>query len=77
MITQPDALAKHNRKQILAAKLKAYHAERLMRKGWPDDAAARRCGYCDAKTMRKAIRKYVKSHAPAATGNGAGPIIHP
>jgi len=41
MITQPDALAKHNRKQILAAKLKAYHAERLMRKGWPDDAAAR------------------------------------
>ena len=72
-MTQTDTLARHRHHQQLTAMLKASHAARLMRKGWPDDAAARRCGYYDVSAMRKAIKKYLhqKSPAPAATGNGA------
>ncbi len=69
---QPITLAEHNLHQHLTAMLKASHAARLRRKGWTDEAAARRCGYSSASVMRKAIRKYTKSPAPSAKGNGAG-----
>ena len=75
-MTQPDTLARHRHHQRLTAMLKASHAARLMRKGWPDDAAARRCGYGDVSSMRKAIKKYLKSPAPTGIGNGAGENIH-
>jgi hypothetical protein len=75
-MTQLDTLAQHRHHQRLTAMLRASHAARLRRKGWPDDAAARRCGYCDVSTMNKAIRKYLKSPAPTGIGNGADQNIH-
>ena len=77
-MAQLDILARHRHHQYLTAMLKASHAARLMRKGWPDDAAARRCGYGDVSSMRKAIKKYLhqKSPAPAPTGNEADQNIH-
>lgn len=75
-MTRPDALARHRHHQHLTAMLKASHAARLKRKGWPDSAVAKRIGYCDVATMNKAIRKYTKSPAPTGIGNGADQNTH-
>lgn len=74
----PDNLARHRHHQHLTAMLKASHAARLQRKGWPDEAISRRVGYSNAKEMRKAIKKYLhtKSPAPAPTGNEADQNVH-
>ena len=68
---QPVYLAEHSRHQHLTAKLKAYHAARLQRKGHTDAFVARRCGYSSASVMRKAIKRYIKSPVPVGAGNGA------
>jgi len=72
-MTQLDALAHARHIKHLTAVLKASHATRLMRKGYPPHQAARLTGYGSTHTMQKAIKQYLhqKSPAPTAIGNGA------
>ena len=65
---QPRTLAEHNYAKHLAAELKAHHALRLRNKGWPDEDAARRCGYGSVRAMQKAIIFYIKK--PRTRSNG-------